>query len=60
MPMASGFTRRIKHAVRPVVYNTLNRGKPIYDCPVCGYRGRFKDKVVTSVARPGTLVRVDS
>ena len=36
-----------KRALRPVIYRALAPGKPIFHCPICQYRGPFKDKVMS-------------
>ncbi|NOY29552.1 MAG: class I SAM-dependent methyltransferase [Planctomycetes bacterium] len=47
----------MKRAVRPSFYRLVHRSKAVYECPICDYRGPFKDKRVTN--RPAT-VRCDS
>ncbi len=55
--MAQLWTERIKQAVRPRIYKTLFPHRPQFDCPICGYHGPFKDKVVSKTP---SVVRVDS
>ncbi len=50
-------TERIKKAVRSRIYRTLYPHRPQFDCPICGYHGPFKDKVVKKTP---LVVRVDS
>ncbi len=44
--MRNPFTEKIKAWGRPLLFRLLNPGRPAYRCPVCGYRGPFKDKRV--------------
>lgn len=47
--MRTKLTENIKRVVRPPVFRALHPGKSKHDCPVCGYRGPFKDKRMTRV-----------
>jgi len=43
------WTEKLKQWVRIPLYKMLCRGKPAYDCPICGYHGPFKDKRISKV-----------
>ena len=49
--MRDPFTEKIKTWGRPLLFRLLNPGRPTCRCPVCGYRGPFKDKRVTRKPR---------
>jgi len=51
--MRHPLVEKMKRVVRPSIYRLVHRNKAIFDCPICGYRGPFKDKRVTN--RPGTV-----
>jgi SAM-dependent methyltransferase len=36
-----------KRALRPAIYRAIYPGKQIFHCPICQYRGPFKDKIVS-------------
>jgi SAM-dependent methyltransferase len=36
-----------KRTLRPALYRTLYPRKEVFRCPICGYRGPFKDKLIT-------------
>jgi SAM-dependent methyltransferase len=36
-----------KRTLRPALYRALYPGKEIFRCPICDYRGPFKDKLIT-------------
>ncbi len=55
--MRHPLVEKVKRAVRPSFYRLVHRSKAVFECPICDYRGPFKDKRVTN--RPGT-VRGDS
>ena len=55
--MRTRLTESIKRVVRPPIFRAMHPGKPAFDCPVCGYRGPFKDKRIT---REPDLMRTDS
>jgi len=55
--MKHRWIEKLKSMVRPTVYRLCCPRKPVYECPICGYRGPFKDKRVSRI--PG-LVRKDS
>ena len=46
--MRTGWSEKTKGLVRPGLYRLLHRRKPRFTCPICGYRGPFKDKQVRS------------
>jgi SAM-dependent methyltransferase len=45
--MRQRWSETIKGWVRPLWYKTFYPGQPAYECPICGYRGPFKDKRVS-------------
>ena len=45
----------LKKQLRRLFYQMTSRGKPEYHCPICGYRGVFKDKRISKVP---DLVRI--
>ncbi len=45
-------SEKLKQFVRPSLYRLMHRGRTMFDCPICGYHGPFKDKRVSH--RPGT------
>jgi hypothetical protein len=55
--MRTRLTESIKRVVRPPIFRAMHPGKPAFDCPVCGYRGPFKDKRIT---REPDLMRTDA
>ena len=42
--MATNLVYKLKRIIRPPLFRILNRGKEAFHCPVCEYRGPFKDK----------------
>lgn len=55
--MRTRLTESIKSAVRPAVFRAAHLGKTRCHCPVCGYRGPFKDKLISREPR---VERTDS
>ncbi|QDT31366.1 class I SAM-dependent methyltransferase [Thalassoglobus polymorphus] len=51
------WAERIKQAVRPGLYRTIYPGREHFTCPICNYRGPFKDKIVS---KSPAVTRVDS
>jgi SAM-dependent methyltransferase len=45
----------LKKQLRRLFYQMTSGGKPQYQCPICGYRGVFKDK---RISRDPDLVRI--
>ena len=50
-------TERLKHTIRPMFYRVVFPQKEQFECPICSYRGPFKDK---RVSRKPDVVRADS
>lgn len=55
--MRQRWSETIKGALRPWLYRTFARGKPVFECPICSYRGPFKDK---RLSRSPAVVRADA
>lgn len=55
--MRTRLSERVKRILRPPLFRALHPLKPAYDCPVCGYRGPFKDK---RISRSPDFRRLDS
>ena len=56
--MRKSWSEKLKSFVRPQLYKlTAGALKPHFDCPICGYRGPFKSKLVT---QPFLMVREHS
>jgi SAM-dependent methyltransferase len=55
--MGNLVTERLKHAIRPTWYRVVFPRKEHFECPICGYRGPFKDK---RISRTPDVVRADS
>ena len=55
--MRQRWSETIKGHLRPLLYRAFFRGKPVFECPICGYRGPFKDK---RVSRTPDVVRADA
>lgn len=50
-------TEQLKNWIRPFYFKNILKKKPIYECPICGYQGGFKDK---RISRKPNLVRINS
>ncbi|NDV61735.1 class I SAM-dependent methyltransferase [Puniceicoccales bacterium CK1056] len=55
--MRSRWSEKIKQLVRPAWYKLFNSSRTPYTCPICGYKGPFKDKFVRPEPR---TIRTDS
>lgn len=55
--MRHPWTERLKSQIRPLFFKLFKGKSAQYHCPICGYRGPFKDKKID--ASKG-IVRVDS
>lgn len=55
--MRSRWSEKIKQLIRPKLYTILNPSREHYTCPICNYRGPFKDKSVYNTPK---TVRTDS
>lgn len=44
--MRQTWSERLKQSVRPVWFRLFQGGRPAFACPICGYSGPFKDKVM--------------
>lgn len=42
--MKRPWIEKLKQLVRIPLYKAFHRGKQVFECPICGYRGPFKDK----------------
>lgn len=52
-----GVPKPFKHLVRRIFYQAMAGSRPRYECPICGYKGVFRD---TRLTRKPDLVRVNS
>lgn len=50
-------TEKLKNCIRPFYFKYILKKKPIYECPICGYQGGFKDK---RISQKPNLVRINS
>lgn len=55
--MRLAITEWIKQSIRPTLYRLIQPRSTHYECPICGYHGPFKAKVVS---RDPDIVRPDS
>jgi SAM-dependent methyltransferase len=56
-PMRKQWSESLKKLIRPILFRMFPSSSPAYHCPLCGYRGSFKDK---HVRKSPQLVRVSS
>lgn len=45
--MRHRLTEKLKQWLRPLPFRLLHLSSPSFECPICGYRGPFKDKRIT-------------
>lgn len=55
--MRHPWTERLKSRIRPLLFKFFKGGRESFFCPICNYRGPFKDKKIDAAKG---IVRVDS
>jgi len=55
--MSEAWLKKMKQTICPLLYNMVFVSGPKYRCPICGYYGHFKNKVLNRNPR---RVRIDS